>query len=114
MRRHKLTTRQRLAIWEKAKGICVLCNRRIDGLRERWIIEHIRALEIGGLDEPANMGPAHETCERRKTQDDHRRTAKAKRQKIHRLGAARAKRPLRCGRHSRWKRRLDGTIVPRE
>ena len=113
-RRRKLTARQRLGIWERARDICVLCEQPIDGVRERWIIEHIRALELGGLDEPDNMGPAHETCGQRKTQDDHRRTAKAKRQKIHHLGAARAKRPMPYGRHSRWKKRLDGTIVPRE
>ena len=113
-RRRKLTPHQRLAIWERARGVCVLCEQAIDGVRQRWIIEHLRALELGGLDEPDNMGPAHETCGCRKTQDDHRRTAKAKRQKIHHLGAAQSKRPMPCGRQSRWKKRLDGTIVPRE
>ena len=113
-RRSKLTSRQRLSIWERARGICVLCDQAIDGVRERWIIEHIRALELGGSDEPDNMGPAHETCGRSKTRDDHRSAAKAKRQKIHHLGAAHAKRPMPCGRRSRWKKRLDGTIVPRE
>ena len=112
--RRKLTSRQRLSIWERARGICVLCDQAIDGVRERWIIEHIRALELGGSDEPDNMGPAHETCGRSKTRDDHRRAAKAKRQKIHHLGAAHSKRPMPCGRQSRWKKRLDGTIVPRE
>jgi hypothetical protein len=71
-------------------------------------------MELGGADEPDNMGPAHETCGRRKTQDDHRRAAKAKRQKIHHLGAAPSKRLMPCGRRSRWKKKLDGTIVPRE
>ncbi|WP_201830581.1 HNH endonuclease signature motif containing protein [Microvirga zambiensis] len=113
-RRLKLTQRQRLAIWERARGICVLCERPIDGVRERWIIEHLRALELGGPDEPDNMGPAHESCGLRKTQDDHRRTAKAKRQKIRHLGAAQSKRPMPCGRQSRWRKRLDGTIVLRE
>jgi 5-methylcytosine-specific restriction endonuclease McrA len=112
--RRKLTPRQRLAIWERARGICVLCEQPIDGVRDRWIIEHIRALELGGPDGPGNMGPAHEFCGLRKTQDDHRRTAKAKRQKIQHLGAAQSKRPMPCGRQSRWKKRLDGTIVPRE
>jgi len=111
--RARLSPRVRLAIWEKAKGICVLCERRIDGVRERWIIEHIRALELGGADEPENMGPAHEKCAAAKTRNDHQRAAKAKRQKIQHLGAAKTKRPLPCGRQSRWKKRIDGTIVPR-
>ncbi|MBL0405037.1 HNH endonuclease [Microvirga aerilata] len=112
--RRRLSPRQRLAIWERARGICAICERRIDGVRERWIVEHIRALELGGQDEPDNMGPAHETCGRTKTREDHRRTAKAKRQKIQHLGANEAKRPLPCGRRSRWKRKIDGTIVPRQ
>jgi hypothetical protein len=111
--RSRLSPRVRLAIWERAKGICVLCDRRIDGVRERWIIEHIRALELGGQDEPDNMGPAHAACAQSKTRDDHRRAAKAKRQKIQHLGAAKTKRPLPCGRQSRWKKKIDGTIVPR-
>jgi 5-methylcytosine-specific restriction endonuclease McrA len=110
--RARLPPRLRLAIWERAKGICVLCDRRIDGVRERWVIEHIRALELGGRDEPDNMGPAHATCAQAKTRDDHHRAAKAKRQKIRHLGAGKVKRPLPCGRQSRWKK-IDGTIVPR-
>ncbi|WP_404290605.1 HNH endonuclease [Microvirga sp. RSM25] len=113
-RRARLSPRVRLAIWEQARGICVLCERRIDGVRERWIIEHIRALELGGRDEPDNLGPAHATCARAKTRDDHQRTAKAKRQKIRHLGADQTKRPFPCGRRSRWKKKIDGTVVPRE
>jgi hypothetical protein len=104
----------RLAIWERARGICVLCERRIDGVRDRWIIEHIRALELGGQDEPDNMGPAHATCALAKTRDDHQRAAKAKRQKIRYLGVDQTKRALPCGRQSRWKKKIDGTIVPRK
>lgn len=111
--RSRLAPRVRLAIWERAKGICVLCERRIEGVRERWIIEHIRALELGGADEPDNMGPAHASCAAAKTRDDHHRAAKAKRQKIQHLGAAKTKRPLPCGRQSRWKKKIDGTVVPR-
>src|SRR5690349_12968586 len=96
--RHKLTPRQRLRVWETTRGICVLCGRRIDGVRERWIVEHLRALELGGADELANMGPAHEACAVDKTRDDHRRAARAKRQKIRHIGAEVAKRPLPCGR----------------
>lgn len=112
--RRKLTPRQRLVIWERARGICVLCEQQIDGVRERWIIEHIRALELGGQDDPDNMGPAHEICANVKTRDDHHRAAKAKRQKIRHLGASQTKRPLPCGRQSRWKRKMDGTVVPRK
>jgi 5-methylcytosine-specific restriction protein A len=59
--------------------VCVLCERKIDGVRERWIVEHIRALELGGPDDLDNMGPAHEACAAIKAQDDYRCTAQATR-----------------------------------
>ena len=93
--------------------MCVLCQRTIDGVRERWIVEHIRALELGGADDLSNMGPAHATCALDKTREDHHRAAQAKRQKIRHLGAEGSKRPLPFGRSSPWKRTLSGRIVPR-
>jgi hypothetical protein len=59
------------------------------------------------------MGPAHATCALVKTQDDHRRAAKAKRQKIYHIGANTAKCALPCGKASPWKRKISGQIVPR-
>ncbi|WP_074078421.1 HNH endonuclease [Microvirga massiliensis] len=111
--RRKLTPRRRLQVWEKTGGTCVLCERRIDGVRERWIVEHIRALELGGEDDLANMGPAHEACALVKTRNDHRQTAQAKRQKIRHIGACTSKRPLPFGKTSPWKRKLSGEIIPR-
>ena len=111
--RRKLTPHRRLRAWEKAGGICVLCERKIDGVRERWIVEHIHALELGGPDELDNMRPAHEACAAIKTQDDHRRAAQAKRQKIRHIGADESKRPLPFGKASPWKRKVSGVIVPR-
>ena len=111
--RRKLTPHRRLKVWETTGGVCVLCERKIDGVRERWIAEHIRALELGGDDALSNMGPAHQACALVKTQDDHRRAAQAKRQKIHHIGADVAKRPLPFGRTSPWKRTISGRIVPR-
>jgi 5-methylcytosine-specific restriction endonuclease McrA len=111
--RRKLTSHLRLQVWEKTAGSCVICHQKIDGVRERWIVEHIRALELGGIDELENMGPAHETCASTKTKDDHRRTAKAKRQKIQYIGAHVPKRPLPFGKSSAWKKTISCQIIPR-
>ena len=111
--RQKLTPHQRLKVWEKAAGVCVLCDRKIDGAREQWVVEHIRALELGGADELSNMAPAHEVCALAKTREDHRRTAKAKRQKIQYIGAHVPKRPLPFGKSSAWKKTISGQIIPR-
>jgi len=111
--RRKLTPHRRLKVWEKTGGVCVLCDRAIDGARERWIAEHIRALELGGGDDLENLGPAHEACAIEKTRDDHRRAAHAKRQKIRFIGAEVSKRPMPFGRASPWKRTMSGRIIPR-
>ncbi len=111
--RRKLTPHRRLQVWERSGGTCVLCDGRIDGVRERWIVEHIRALELGGVDDLSNMGPAHEACALVKTQDDHQRTARAKRQKIRHIGAEASKRPLPFGKASPWKRTIAGKVIPR-
>ncbi|MGH1587907.1 HNH endonuclease [Methylobacterium phyllosphaerae] len=92
----------------------MVCGRRIDGVRERWIVEHIRALELGGADDLENMGPAHEACGREKTRDDHARTAWAKRQKIRHLGAAVIARPLPGSRACALKRKINGAVVARD
>jgi hypothetical protein len=113
-RRRSLSGRRRLQAWERTGGACVVCGRRIDGVRERWIVEHVRALELGGADELENMGPAHEACGQEKTRDDHARTARAKRQKIRHLGAAVIVRPLPGSRACALKRKINGTVVSRD
>ena len=113
-RRRSLSGRRRLQAWERTGGTCVVCAQRIDGVRERWIVEHIRALELGGTDDIKNMGPAHEACGREKTRNDHAHAAAAKRQKIRHLGAVVITRPFPGSRASAFKRKLDGTVVPRE
>ncbi|POR39902.1 hypothetical protein CRT23_26920 [Methylobacterium sp. V23] len=113
-RRGSLSNRRRLQAWERTGGTCVVCGCRIDGVRDRWIVEHIRALELGGSDEIQNLGPAHEACGREKTRNDHARAAEAKRQKLRHLGAGVIKRPLPGSRASAIKRKIDGTVVLRE
>ena len=112
-RRGALSPRRRLQVWERTGGTCVICDQRIDGVRERWIVEHMRALELGGVDAIENMGPAHETCGRTKTRDDHARTAQAKRQKLRHLGATTTARPLPGSRATALKRKINGMVVPR-
>lgn len=86
-RRKAMSPTRRLRIWEAHSGTCVLCGQKIDGTREKWIVEHVRALALGGDDTDANCGPAHEACADAKTHsDDIPRIAKAKRQKMKALG----------------------------
>lgn len=85
--RLRMTDTRALKAWENTKGFCVTCGLKIDGTKQRWFVEHIRALELGGKDEDSNLGPAHyDTCKAVKDADDHARAAKAKRNKRAELG----------------------------
>lgn len=115
--RKRLTPRQRLSVWERDKGICCLCHTPIDGVREKWIVEHIIALELGGADDESNMGVAHRRCADQKTngdQGDHARAAKAKRAKRKHLGISTSKNPLPGGKGTKWKKKMDGSVVKRD
>ncbi len=86
-KRRRMTPTRALKAWENTGGVCVTCDLRIDGTKEDWFVEHIRALELGGADDDQNIGPAHlERCKATKDADDHSRTAKAKRNKRAALG----------------------------
>lgn len=85
-KRRAMTPARRLRIFEEHKGVCVLCNNRIDGVREPWIVEHLTCLGLGGADEDKNCGPAHETCRRDKDKLDVAAIAKAKRNKQRHIG----------------------------
>ena len=115
-KRKHMTPRMRLKIWENHKGMCALCGGKIDGVRQRWIVEHMRALELGGEDSESNMAPVHEACAIAKTvgkNGDHARAAKAKRVKTKHLGIKKNKNPLPGSKGSKWKRKMDGSVVER-
>jgi len=86
--RKPLTPTQRLKLFERHKGICVLCKQQIrEG--EPWIDEHLIPLGLGGDNSPANRAPAHKKCADIKTHGkngDLAKIAKAKRSKMKALG----------------------------
>jgi 5-methylcytosine-specific restriction enzyme A len=89
-KRKKMTETRALAAWERTKGVCVNCNQPIDGTRDKWFVEHPRALGLGGEDNEKNTGPAHWDCKGAKDADDTARIAKAKRSKRRDLGITQA------------------------
>lgn len=116
-KRKRMTPRQRLAIWERDRGVCALCSQAINGVKEKWIVEHMIALELGGADDESNMAVVHKTCADEKTngsKGDHAMAAKAKRVKRRHLGIKETKNPLPGSKGSKWKRRMDGSVVRRE
>ena len=115
-KRKAMSGARRLRIWERAKGICWICERRIES-GDAWIVEHARPLVLGGPDVDANCAPAHVACADAKTHGpagDLAQGARAKRIKAKHVGAKPPSRtPLPFGRGTRWKKKLSGEIVVR-
>lgn len=113
--RRKLSTRDRLKVFEAHGGVCALCGAKIDGTRDKWIVEHLRALGLGGTDDDSNMAPAHERCASAKTADDIPRIAKAKRVKARHIGArAPSRNPMPGSRNTPFRRKINGTTEWRD
>lgn len=110
-KRGNLSTRRKLAIWEREGGRCMQCNIKLH--TGQFIYEHVRALELGGTDTDDNIRLTCKACATIKTKEDHSKAAKAKRSKAVSLGLKQSKTPLPFGKGSKWKKKLDGTIVPR-
>ncbi len=76
--RRSLSPLQRLKVFEAAKGVCHLCQQRIQ-VGQKWDVEHVRPLALGGADDDSNMRPAHRACHATKTKTDAASWSKAKR-----------------------------------
>lgn len=114
MTRRRMNTTRRARIFQAANGICHLCGQQIDGTRERWDADHVIPLEISGDDGDDNLRPAHERCHREKTsKEDVPTIAKCKRVAAKHSGAHKSKSTLPGSKGSKWKRKIDGTVVPR-
>lgn len=108
--RKPLSPRDRLAMWERHKGICVTCKMKIDGVREKWIDEHVIPLGLGGSNDLSNRGPAHLACAKVKTQNDVKAIAKSKRVKQRHLGIKKQS-SFQTAKTGKYKQRMDGTLV---
>jgi|DEB3_MinimDraft_2_1074329.scaffolds.fasta_scaffold05149_4 hypothetical protein len=84
--RKYLTALQKLKLFESQKGLCGLCGRKIFP-GEKTIVEHMRALALGGTNDIANLCVAHEACAANKTsKEDIPRIRKSKAAKAHTFG----------------------------
>jgi len=102
-RRRSISRTERVRIFEAAQGLCHICGEAIDGTRERWDVDHVVPLQLGGDDHGDNLQPAHVACHATKTPADVKQIAKAKRVHAKHIGAKpRGKIPYR---------KFDGTPV---
>lgn len=87
--RKALSPTARLKLFEAHAGKCGICGLPIRS-GERWIVEHLRPLALGGTNDSDNLAPVHVACAETKTnKEDRPRIAKAKRSKMAALGIKR-------------------------
>ena len=103
--------RVRLRIFQRANGVCYLSGRKIRP-GERWDLEHMTALCLGGENRETNLAPALVAPHKAKTAVDRR--IKAKNDRVAKRHAGIKKRStFACSRDSKWKKKIDGTVVAR-
>ena len=110
-KRRRLTRLQRTRIHDAVNGVCCLCGTPIGA--KRWIVEHLKPLWLGGADDETNMGPAHERCAIDKTVSEAPIKAKSDRVRANYLGIPKTGRPMPGSRRSKFKKRMDGSVVLR-
>ncbi len=108
--RRSLSRLARIRVFDAAGGVCHLCGQKIH-VGERWDVEHVRALSLGGADDESNMRPAHYACHKIKSAEEAPRKAKADRQRAAHLGIRKpSSRPIPGSRASGIRKRMSGEV----
>jgi 5-methylcytosine-specific restriction protein A len=75
--------------------------------------DHITPLWLGGENREKNLQAITGASHKKKTQVEATVRAKTNRQKSKHLGLSKKKRPMAGSKASKWKRKMDGTVVKR-
>lgn len=107
--RRAISTRERVALFQRWNGECHICSGKI-GVGEAWDAEHVVPLAQGGEDGGDNLRPAHRKCHSSKTKQDAANTARAKRREAAFLGAKQSKKPMPGSRASGIRIRMNRKV----
>lgn len=114
--RKTLTDQQRAKLFLDRGGRCHKCSRKL-GPADKWIVEHVIALENGGDNEWGNLDVTCSWCLPKKNAEDAAQAAKTREIAVsHIVPREQRKRkgpPMPGSRASRWKHKLDGSKVKR-
>lgn len=111
-KRITITPKRRAEVFRDAGGVCHLCSRKI-APGEKWEVEHIKPLALGGTNDPENLSAAHVDCHAGKSRTEIKIVRKADRQMKKAAGITTSRNPLPGSKRSKWKRRMDGTVEER-
>ena len=111
--RANLSPKKRLELLLAHSGRCCICEGKIS-LTQRWIVEHILPLWLGGTNDVQNLAPAHEACAKIKTQKEATGRAKGRRIAEKHFGFRQSKRPMPGSKASGLKRKFNGQVVRRK
>jgi len=103
----KIPDRVRLRVFERYKGRCYLSGRVI-GPGDRWEIEHVVALSLGGQHRESNLAPALVDKHKEKTKEDRKKKSKAEKTKKAHFGIRRKRSRFPGSRDSPWKAKIGG------
>lgn len=108
----KIPQRVRLRVFERFNGVCQISKRKIQ-VGELWEIDHKRSLKNGGEHRESNFRPVLKTYHKKKSAQDQKDKADTYRKRSKHLGIHESANPLPFGRKSKFKKKLNGEIVPR-
>lgn len=108
----KIPPRVRLRVFDAHGGKCAISGRKIQSF-EKWECDHRVALINGGEHRESNLQPVLVAAHRAKTRADVAEKSTVARKRAKHLGLHKPKSTIPGSRGSKWKRRLDGTVVRR-
>lgn len=102
----------KIAAFERAGGRCEKCSAKL--MVGGYHYDHVLPDGLGGMPCLDNCAVLCKACHKAKSANhDVPTMAKADRQKASHLGAKQSRNPMPGSRSSKWKRRMDGTVVRR-
>ena len=111
--RREFPARIKVAAFQRAQGACEGCGARLSVGKYHY--DHDTPDGLGGAPTLENCKVLCTVCHSTKTRTgDVPAIAKAKRREARHLGARVSARPMPGSRASKWKRKMDGTVVRRE
>lgn len=108
----RIPDRVKMRVWDRAKGICAKCGAvPILGIHAREY-DHAIPIVLGGENRENNLQLLCRPCHQAKTKLDVKLKAKVARVRKNHLGLRKPSK-FACSRDSRWKKKIDGSVVLR-